>query len=325
MRRISYRLNKETLTYELLQSSGRKVFAKGIALFLLSVAAFVGYYWLYTDVAGLKTPKQVLVEKRAAEWQSKLDELSRSIEDNYRILAELQRRDNRVYRPVFGMEEIPDEVREAGIGGTDRYDYLQMMDPTGIVTPYVRSLDILAKMAYVQSRSYDDVAVQAETADEMALCVPTISPVMPDPGRIFLSSSFGYRRDPVYGKTRYHEGIDLAGRIGVPVYVTGNARVTDVGFDYFGYGHFVTVDHGFGYQTRYAHMSQIFVSEGQELRRGDQIGLMGNSGKSTGPHLHYEVIYRGRAVNPYKYVDLEIPQEEYMRIVRPAGNTPDQV
>ncbi len=315
--KIRYRLNKETLTYEVVEVSQRERRARKVALFLMSLVAFGGYYYLYTGVLGWKTPKQALIERRAAEWQSKLEELNVSLEKNYQILSELQHRDNKVYRPVFGMDEISEEVRNAGIGGVDRYGYLEMIDPNGRLLNYVQNFDLLSKKAYIQSHSYDDVFPLAQTADEMSSCMPTICPVAPD--QVRLSSSYGYRRDPKDGTTRFHEGLDFAGRIGLPVYVTGNATVVDVGFDFFGYGHFVTVDHGFGYKTRYAHLSKVLVSEGQALRRGDQLGEMGNTGKSTGPHLHYEIIHKDRPVNPYKFFDFDLPAEDYQSIVRSIG------
>lgn len=312
--KIRYRLNKETLTYEVVEESQRQRRIRQTLLFLMSFVAFFGYYYLYTEVLGWKTPKQVLVERRVAEWHSKLDELNVSLEKNYQILNELQRRDNKVYRPVFGMDEISEEVRNAGIGGVDRYSYLEMMDPNGRLSDYVENFDILSKKAYIQSHSYDDVAPLAKTADQMSFCMPTICPVAPDQTR--LTSAYGYRKDPKDGKTRFHEGLDLAGKMGLPVYVTGNATVIDVGFDFFGYGHFVLVDHGFGYKTRYAHLSKVLVSRGQSLKRGDQLGEMGNSGKSTGPHLHYEIIHKDRSVNPYKFFDMDLPAEDYQLIVR---------
>lgn len=316
--KIRYKLNRETLTYEVVEVSRRERRFRQVLLFVLSFVAFGGYYYLYSQVLGWKTPKQVLVERRAAEWQSKLDELTVSLEKNYQILNELERRDNKIYRPVFGMDEIAEEVRNAGIGGVDRYGYLEVMDPNGRLLAYVESFDILSKKAYIQSHSYDDVFPLAQTADQMSLCMPTICPVSPD--QVRLTSSYGYRKDPKDGKTRFHEGLDLAGKVGLPVYVSGNATVVDVGFDFFGYGHFVLVDHGFGYKSRYAHLSKVYVSEGQSLKRGDQLGEMGNSGKSTGPHLHYEIMYKNRPVNPYKFFDFELPAEDYHLIVRSLGS-----
>mgnify|MGYP004678073941 FL=1 len=150
----------------------------------------------------------------------------------------------------------------------------------------------------------------------MASCIPAIPPVLPDKSKYRISSTFGYRSDPISGVSKMHTGFDFACKPGNPVYASGDGVVSSVSFDLFNYGNSVVIDHGFGYKTRYAHLKTIFVAEGMKLKRGECIGESGNSGKSTGPHLHYEVIYRGRFVNPVNYFDLEMPVEEYASMVK---------
>jgi murein DD-endopeptidase MepM/ murein hydrolase activator NlpD len=154
----------------------------------------------------------------------------------------------------------------------------------------------------------------------MASCIPAISPVTTDRSIYRLSSSFGYRTDPFTGRTRRHTGVDFAMKPGVPIYATGDGVVTSVKFELFGYGNQVLIDHGFGYKTRYAHLKTIGVAEGMKVKRGECIGISGNSGRSSGPHLHYEVLYKDRHVNPSNYYDLTITPEEYAAMVQ---NTAD--
>ena len=149
----------------------------------------------------------------------------------------------------------------------------------------------------------------------MISSVPTVPPILQKKGTFYLSSSFGYRSDPLYGDSRRHQGQDFASTIGNPVYATGDAVVEKVTYQYRGYGNEIVLDHGYGYETRYAHLNTIEVAEGMKVHRGDRIGTVGNTGKSTGPHLHYEVVYRGGRVNPMNYMDINMPVEEYEAMV----------
>ena len=184
--------------------------------------------------------------------------------------------------------------------------------------------DMLLKKAYVQSKSFDQVMLVSERAAEMALCAPTIPPV--NYAHVRQASGFGTRVDPIL-KDRYgrHLGVDLApksGKQGEPIYVTGNGVVKYVGYDAGGYGRYILVDHGFGYKTRYAHLSKALVVKGQEVKRGQLIGEMGNTGRSTGTHLHYEVIYMNRHVNPVNYYNKDILPEDYAAIIDSSNEKP---
>ena len=242
--------------------------------------------------------------------------MERQFEHDNLVLEELQMRDNNIYRPVFGMEELSEDVRNAGFGGVNRYAHLESVSSSNSLLEAVKNMDVIYKKAFVQSRSYDEVSMLAKRADEMAQCVPAIPPVALD--KVRLSSLFGYRTDPVYGGRRMHQGIDLSGNTGEPIYVSGNGKVVEVRRNFFGYGREIVVDHGFGYKTRYAHLHTMLVKVGDMVRRGDQIGTMGNTGKSKGVHLHYEVIYRDRRVNPLNYYNDEVRGEEYKSMVKPV-------
>ena len=168
---------------------------------------------------------------------------------------------------------------------------------------------------YLRGRSLDEVAGMSERAGEMISCVPNIPPLLPAPGNYRLSSSFGTREDPIYGGAARHQGQDFAARQGTPVYATGDGVVESTTFERRGYGNQVVIDHGYGYKTRYAHLYTIDVREGMTVSRGDRIGTVGSTGKSTGPHLHYEVIYMGARRNPRNYMDLDMPVEEYKALL----------
>lgn len=317
-RKKRYELNEQTLAYELHRIPLAKRFSKGFVLFLFSVAVFACYYLLFTQYFGLETPKTIHLKQKYVEMNSKFELLERKFAQSNQALAELQMRDNNIYRPIFGMEELSQDVREAGFGGVNRYAHLEMVSNSTALLDAVKRMDVIYKKAYVQSRSYDEVGLLAKRADEMAQCVPAIPPVALDNAR--LSSLFGYRKDPFSGALRMHQGIDLSGNKGEPIYAAGNGTVVEVRTSFFGYGREVVVDHGFGYKTRYAHLQKMLVKVGDVVERGEQIATMGNTGKSKGVHLHYEVIYRDRRVNPLNYYNQDIKGDEYMAMVKPHAN-----
>lgn len=314
-RKKRYQFNEQTLAYEVHNISLRKRFSKGVVLFAMSILAFWGYFYIYTQCLGLETPKTMLLKQKYAKFDSKYELLQLRFEQSNDILSELQMRDNNIYRPIFGMEELSQDVRNAGFGGVNRYAHLESESNSDALLDAVKRMDVIYKKAYVQSKSYDEVALLAKRAGDMASCVPAIPPVALD--NVRLSSLFGYRSDPFSGTKRMHQGIDLSGNRGEPIYAAGSGKVVEVRASFFGYGREIVIDHGFGYQTRYAHLHKMFVNVGDEVARGEQIATMGNSGKSKGIHLHYEVIYRDRRVNPLNYYSPEIKGDEYMAMVEP--------
>ena len=321
----TYRFNPQTLSYEVVKRSKRSRVFKTAALFVVSLCMTGLYSWIYSSVLGLESPKMVLLKKENAAWASKIEVLDKQLDEYDEALVSLQMRDDDIYRSIFGMYEIPAEVREAGFGGVNRYSHYDILDADSPLKNIAVRMDVLTKKTFVQSRSFDEVALLSKRAGDMASCIPAIPPVNPDKKIYHISSRFGYRSDPFTGKSRRHTGIDFALMPGYPVYATGDGVVESVKFEFFGYGNSVVVDHGFGYKTRYAHMSTITVVEGMKVKRGECIGLSGNSGKSSGPHLHYEVMYKGAHVNPANYYDLDITVEEYATMVQDIADASQKV
>lgn len=311
-----YIFNSRTLSYEEAKNSQISGFWRTVILFAASVVMSFLYFWIYDSVLGLDTPKQILLKRANDRWCSKIELLNSRMDGYESALEALALRDDDIYRSIFGMNEISQEVRNAGFGGVNRYKWLDNVDYDGILKHTVTRLDILTKKAYVQSKSFDEVALLSKRAGDMASCIPAISPVSTDKSKYRLSSTFGYRTDPFTKKSKFHSGVDFAMKPGNPVYATGDGVVESVKFELFGYGNSVVIDHGFGYKTRYAHMKSISVLEGMSIKRGECIGQTGNSGRSSGPHLHYEVIYKDRQINPYNYYDLTITPEEYQSMVQ---------
>ncbi len=320
-----YIFNQKTLSYEVKRRSRLARALKYTSMLMVSLGMAALYFWLYTSVLGLELPKTVLLKKENAKWNSRMEVMNRQLDRYEESLEALQMRDDDIYRSIFGMHEIPSEVRNAGFGGVNRYAHLENADRNSLLEGTMRRLDVLTKKTYVQSKSYDEIAVLSKRAGDMASCIPAIPPVNPDPSIYRLSSSFGYRKDPFTGRSKRHAGVDFALAPGNPIYVTGDGVVESVRFEFFGYGNNVVIDHGFGYKTRYAHLKSIGVVEGMKVKRGECIGESGNSGRSSGPHLHYEVIYKDRPVNPANYFDLTITPDEYSTMVQNTADASERI
>lgn len=320
-----YTFNPKTLSYEVKKRSKRSRVLRSLAIFAVSLVLSAVYLWVYVSVLELELPKTVLLKKENAQWSSRMEVLNRQLDACDEALVALQMRDDDIYRSIFGMHEIPAEIRNAGFGGVNRYEHLEGVGQGERLRNTVMRLDVLTKKSYVQSKSFDEVALLSKRAGDMASCIPAIPPVVPDKKIYRLSSSFGYRSDPFTGRSKRHTGVDFALKPGNPIYATGDGVVESVKFEFFGYGNSVVIDHGFGYKTRYAHLKSIGVAEGMKVRRGECIGESGNSGRSSGPHLHYEVVYKDRHVNPANYYDLTITPEEYSTMVQNTADSSEKV
>ena len=306
-----YVLDPETLTFEL-QEPPKKDWWSLPLVAVSGLVLFVLYMWLNASADGMSLPKTAILRFQNSEWKTRVDQMSQQLDQYEDLLSQLETRDERIYRSVYGMDEIPQSVRQAGFGGENRYADLKGTSLLGIV----RRMDILEKRLFIQSVSFDEVAHLQQNAGDMAAHIPAIPPLNTDPSTYRLSSTFGYRSDPFTGGGKRHTGLDFACKPGNPIYATGDGVVSKVETNrHTGYGLHVEIDHGFGYKTRYAHMSRIDVSLGDQVHRGDCIGATGNSGRSSGPHLHYEVHYRKDYVNPALYLDLDISPEDYFTMV----------
>ena len=294
-----YVFNPITLQYEVREEPRYVRWVRIGGSIICAAALCVLYFCLYTSVFGWDLPKTSRLKKENAAWQARMALVERQTDIFEETLVGIEERDDYVYRSIFGLNVIPDEVKNPATGEDAR---------TG-------RLDGLIKRACVQSMALDEVYGISLTAGDMGSHIPAVPPILPKKGSYHLASPFGTRTDPVYGGSRFHAGQDLAADVGYPVYVTGDGTVLKVNYSFTGYGNEVVVDYGFGYKTRYAHLSRVDVAPGMKMLRGDQIGAVGKTGKVTGPHLHYEVLYKDNAVNPYSYMNLDMTVEEYIAMI----------
>ncbi|MDR1680830.1 MAG: M23 family metallopeptidase [Prevotellaceae bacterium] len=284
----------------------------------MSVLLTVGYYTVYIQY--FDTPHLLSMRRSNADLLVKYDLLNKRFEETNAFLTHIQRRDNNMYRATFGLDIIPASIRDAGFGGIDRYSHLEESTYAPVLIQTSKQLDILLKKAYIQSISFDTIAKLAIMTEQMSYCVPAIQPVPTNQMRI--TDVFRFRAvHPVAGTPQNHNGIDIGIPVGTPIFATGDGVVQTAKYSFFGYGNYIIINHGFGYSTTYAHLSKIMVTEGQPVKRGEQVALSGNTGKSTGPHLHYEVRYRDKPQNPMNYFSSDIDIDEYEQILANAqGN-----
>jgi len=313
MSKVKYRFNKHSLTFDKVQTTLRKrllVFLSHFSTALVFAAVILVLIYNFVD-----SPKEKAQKREIAHLQLQYEILNDQLDKYTTVLKDLQERDDNIYRVIFEAEPIPSSVREAGIGGIDRYERLKGYTNSEIMIETHKKIDKIMGQLYVQSKSLDEVFSMALNKEKMLASIPAIQPVSnKDLTRI--ASYFGYRMDPFYKVKKFHEGVDFTAPIGIEIYASGNGVVTKAGRSRGGYGKHVILDHGYSYTTIYAHMSEILVKKGQKVKRGQVIGYVGSTGKSTAPHLHYEVRTNGRAINPIYFFYNDITPEQFEMMLK---------
>lgn len=283
-------------------------------LVLLSIAggAFLFAILLYTF---FQSPTEKMQARELEYMKLQYEILNDKLDNMELLITDLEQRDNDLYRVMFEADPIPNSVRRSGFSGIDRYANLYGYRNSGSVVGAAQKLDMIASQLYHQSVSYDELFALARNKEEMLACIPAILPLKETEVK-YISSYFGHRPDPIYKITKFHSGMDFSAQLGTEAYATGDGIVTDVDRDHWGYGNMVTIDHGFGYKTRYAHLQKFAVRKGQKVKRGQLIGYIGNTGKTTGVHLHYEVLKNGVQVDPIHFLYDDLTPDEYEQILQ---------
>jgi murein DD-endopeptidase MepM/ murein hydrolase activator NlpD len=266
------------------------------------------------------SPKERALKRENEEILTQYNLLSSEVGRLYDILSDLEQRDDNIYRVIFETDPIAPTIRRAGTGGVSRYENLKHLSNADLIIETTRKIDMLSKAIYIQSKSYDEVEILARNKKEMLASIPAILPVGLHNPSMRLSSAYGMRPHPIYKEPRFHWGMDFSGPVGTPIYASGNGVVESCKVGK-GFGRHIIIDHGFNYKTLYAHLDKISVVEGQKVKRGHMIGLLGNTGNVSGPHLHYEVRKNGKAVDPINYYFNDLSPAEYDAFVEIANNT----
>lgn len=318
MARIKYYYDTETCKYERVRTRKSDIVLNGLGLLSLTVMMAVGLLMLYDNY--FDSPKELILKNEVKELEFYYDKLNKDIEQLSQILDNIEQRDDNIYRVVLGAEPIEKSVRDAGIGGADRYADIRKknISHSDLVITLHEKVDKVRRKLYIESKSQDEVVQLAEKKEKLYASIPAIQPIA-NKQLIALASGFGLRIHPVYKVKKMHNGIDFAASIGTPVYATADGTVTNLSVRFSGYGKMVEIDHGFGYRTRYAHMHDFAVKKGQQVKRGDLIGYVGNTGLSTAPHLHYEVFINDQRVDPVHYFFNDLTAAEYEKILELAS------
>jgi murein DD-endopeptidase MepM/ murein hydrolase activator NlpD len=276
-------------------------------------------YWIIF-ASFFDSPKEKALKREVEQMTIQYDLIHREMSNVENVLEDLQKTDDNLYRTIFEAEPIPSEQREGGIGGVNRYEALEGYNNSNLVIETATRLDKIRKKVYVQSKSYDELIKMAENKGDMLKSVPAIIPIS-NKDLTRTASGFGWRIHPYYKISKFHYGMDFTAPAGTDVYATGNGIVVDVSSSQRGLGKHITIDHGFGYTSTYAHLSNFNVRVGQRVQRGDIIGYVGSTGMSVANHLHYEIKLNGINVDPVNYYFEDLSSAEYEKMIEIASKT----
>ncbi len=316
MKKVYYQYDPKTRAfrrvYPTFRQHVRAVVRKALIALLLVAASLVVYRFIFNS------PQVSELIEENTELQAQYRVLSRKVDDALLVLQDIEQRDDNLYRVLLEADPVPESSRQSAYHSQSRYSELLEMPNSELLVNTAQKIDMLNQRLYMQSRSFDEVVDMSREQEKRLACIPAIQPVSnKDLKRT--ASGYGYRSDPIYHVNRFHKGMDFACDTGTPVYATGDGTVVYAKWQS-GFGNLIEIDHGYGYVTRYAHLSKITVAKGQKVHRGAEIGRVGTTGKSTGPHLHYEVLVQGRNVNPINYYFMDLNAEQYDEMITLAEN-----
>jgi len=320
MPKHKYRINPHSLEYERVRLDMPTLLKRGI-YYLLGLSVFAALV-LFVAYSIFSSPKELMLQRENQQYALQLELMNKRLDQLTKVVEDIEDRDDNIYRTIFEAEPIPSEVRKAGVGGSDRYESLKGFENSKTIISTAQKIDRLSRELYIQSKSFDDVYKMAKNKAKMLASIPAIQPVSNKELKR-IASGFGYRIHPIYKTLRMHEGIDFTAPIGTPIYATGDGVVERLKGKMSGYGKVIVIDHGYGYESLYAHMSKKIVKPGDKVKRGQIIGYVGNTGRSTGPHLHYEVRKNKKPVNPAHYFFQDLTPEEYEKVLE-ISSRPNQ-
>jgi murein DD-endopeptidase MepM/ murein hydrolase activator NlpD len=317
VKKIRYYYNINTLRYE------KQVVPFRVTLFriltFISAAVVTGLLIVTFAFKFLDSPKEKLLKVQI----EKAEELNRiyasRFQDIDERMKELENRDNEIYRTVFEATPIPDSARAKNLEDREHLQNVARMDNNEMAAGIFKSLNGLYSRLDIQEKSYKEIEGMIKNKEKLLASTPAIQPLSNrDLNR--LSSGFGYRIDPVYKMVKFHPGLDFTAPQGTPIYATADGTIETAGNLGNGYGNHVVVNHGYSYKTLYGHMSRLKAKRGQNVKRGEVIGYVGSTGKSTGPHLHYEVFKGKKRLDPIYFFYNDLTPEQYQRILKLAAS-----
>ena len=317
MSKVKYYYDSETLSYKKIErKKGRRL---GIGLIFIIGSFLAGFLLLvvYLNIPQIETPKEKALKRELDNMKLQYGLLNRKMEQAQRVLANVEDRDNNIYRLYFEANPIPEEQRMAGFGGINRYRDLEGFDNSKLIIESHKKLDVLTKRIVVQSRSLDEIASLAEDKENLLAAIPAIMPVKNEDLKK-MASGYGWRTDPFTKVRKFHYGMDFTAPRGTPIYATGDGVVERADNRSSGYGNHIRIDHGYGYVSLYGHLYKYNVKRGQKVQRGDLIGFVGSTGRSQAPHVHYEIFKDGDRINPINFYYGQLSPAEFDEILQQA-------
>lgn len=318
MGKVKYYFDSENLAYRKIKTKISTKF--GVAGLFLLAAALFGFlsFVVLLNTPFFETPKDRLQAREIENFKLRYAILNKKMDQIDEVLGSIEDRDNNIYRVYFNTSPIPEEQRKAGYGGVNRYAELEGYDNSELVINTSKRVDVLSKELVIQSKSLDEILKLAKEKNSLLAAIPAIQPVRNENLKQ-MASGFGYRTDPFTKARKFHEGMDFSAKIGTPIFATGDGVIERADNTASGYGNHIVIRHGFGYETLYGHLSKYKCRAGQRVKRGDVIGYVGSTGRSEGPHLHYEVHKNNEVVNPLNFYYGNISAAEYVVISKLAN------
>ncbi len=308
---LKYKYNTKTLSYEKIERKFKDRILKTLAY--VTTGAIFASLFIALSYSVFDSPKEKILKQENQQLQLQYQLLNKRLDQIIEVVGDIQNRDDNIYRIIFEAEPIPDNIRKAGFGGANRYKNLEGFKSSEVVIETTEKLDQITKQLYIQSKSFDEVYDLAKRKEDMLASLPSIMPIA-NKDLTRMSSGYGMRTHPILKIPLMHYGQDFTAKTGIEMYATGNGVIKSIRRSNRGFGNHIVIDHGYGYETLYAHLSKFNVKKGQKIKRGEVIGFVGNTGRSTAPHLHYEVHKNGKKINPinFYYNDLSPAQYEEM-------------
>lgn len=318
MSKDKYYYNPKTCKFERIKKTKKEIFLNIIGFLL--IVLFSSFIVLNIYDTYFESPKIVELRKENQELETHFEILNKEVNVAYKMLENLEERDDNIYRIIFEAEPIPSTIRQAGVGGINRYKELidgNLKREELLVDNYIK-IDELKRKLYIQTKSYDELFGMANNKEDLIAAIPAIQPIYnKDLRRV--ASGYGMRIDPFLKVRRMHYGLDFSVKKGTPIYATADGKVVIIKSSFGGLGKHIYLDHGNGYRTVYAHLNKFNVKKGQKVKRGELIAYSGNTGRSTSPHLHYEVHKNGEKINPINFFFNDLTPSQYEEVIRIAS------
>lgn len=316
LKKIKYFYNTHTLRYEKLTTPLRVKllrFFGFIATALCTAALIVWFGFRY-----IGSPNERILRQQLNDYEASYSDMDKRLGELQRQITELEKRDNDVYRAIFEANPVPDSARAKELAKTNEIKVVGRLNDNQLISSMNSQIGTLTARVAFQTKSYGEIEEMIKNKEQLLAAIPAIQPVSNQDLRR-IASGFGNRIDPVYKVTKFHAGLDFTAPQGTPIYATADGRVNEVNHNEGGYGNHVIINHGYGYETLYGHMVRIKARNGQHVKRGEVIGWVGNTGKSTGPHCHYEVHKNKQPVDPVYFFYNDLTPEQFNRMLKLAA------